>query len=82
MLHLIFISSWMHVSIYLFIASLYIHDMNNALYINQMADQEQSLKASFWKINHLHGVLSVNQLCLSPNRITAECSMLRDEPQL
>lgn len=57
----------MHVSIYLFIASLYIHDMNNALYINQMANQEQSLKASVRKINHLHGVLS-----FSPDKITAE----------
>lgn len=31
----------MHVSIYLFHASLYIHDMNNAVYDNQQADQEQ-----------------------------------------
>lgn len=48
----------MHVSIYLFLASLYIHDMNNAVYVNQMPDQEQCLKASFWKINHLHGSLA------------------------
>lgn len=49
MLHLIFISSWMHVSIYLFLAPLYIHDMNNAVYVNQMAHQERGLKASVWK---------------------------------
>ncbi len=62
----------MHVSIYLFLASLYIHDMNNAVYVNQMADHEQSLKASFWKINHLHSLLSINQLRCSPDKITAE----------
>lgn len=36
----------MHVSIYLFIASLYIHDMNNALYVNHTADSERGLRAS------------------------------------
>lgn len=66
----------MRVSIYLFLASLYIHDMNNAVYVNQMADHERSLKASFWKINHVHGLLGINRLCSSPDKITAEeCSI-------
>lgn len=43
MLHLIFISSWMRVSIYLFIASLYIHGMNNAVYVNQTARTKKTV---------------------------------------
>lgn len=43
----------MHVSIYSFSASSYIHDMNNAANANQTAAEEQRLKASLWKINHL-----------------------------
>lgn len=39
----------MHVSFYLFLAFLFIHDMNNALNMSQMEDQEQRLQASIQK---------------------------------
>lgn len=71
-LHLIFISSWMRVSIYLFRASLYIHNMNNAGNVNQMADREQCLQASFWKINLLVGSLASTSSAAPETWVAAE----------
>lgn len=59
------------------VPTLYIHDMNNAVYDNPTAHREQHLQASLRKTNHLHGLLSADHLRCSPDKTTLEeCTVL------